>query len=693
MTGSHGGLLGGRPDTALKAAALAALFNDAGIGIDEAGVTRLPALDSRGIAAGTVAASSARIGDARSTYEDGILTRVNQRAAAHGIAPGYDRPTICRDRPPSCGKDREKRMTDSAYSSNRPSGRMNGGRALAEMLRLAEVGPMFGMGGFQLLPFYDALAQLGMRHFLINDERCGAFAADAYARVTNRPGVCDGTLGPGATNLVTGLIESLNAGVPVIALAGDTNRAHSWKNMTQECRQTEILRPAVKELIRVEMTSRVPELLRRAFAVATSGRPGPVLLDVPEDVCHGEHDFTAEDFAIDPATLSVPARRIRPDRADISRAAALIAHAKRPLLLVGGGIHLSAGYDALLGFAEAQSIPVAHTMSGKGGIACTHPLSVGLFGRYSRIANELIEASDCLVVVGCKLGEIATKRYALPPETIPLIHLDIVAEEIGRCRTADVALWGDARAGLEDLAEALAGEARRARAARADYVGEIPSRMASWRDEAAARLRSEERPIHMARLCTELNKALPADSILVADGGFAGHWTGLLYDTKSPGRHFIPDRGLASIGYGLPGGIGAALAAPSSPVVAITGDGGFNMMLGELETARRAGIGLTIVVVNNAASGYVKALQHAIFRGRYQSSDLVEMDYAAIARAMGCNGIRIEDPDLLGEALHTGLAERTRPTVLDVVVTRDPARMLPAVDNRTVEIKQGDRVA
>jgi acetolactate synthase-1/2/3 large subunit len=584
-------------------------------------------------------------------------------------------------------------MTDPAPVSNRPSGRMNGGRALAEMLRLAEVGPMFGMGGFQLLPFYDALAQLGMRHFLINDERCGAFAADAYARVTNRPGVCDGTLGPGATNLVTGLIESLNAGVPIIALAGDTNRAHSWKNMTQECRQAEILRPAVKELIRVEMTSRVPELLRRAFAVATSGRPGPVLLDVPEDVCHGEHDFTAEDFAIDPSTLSVPARRIRPDRVEVARAAALIARARRPLILVGGGIHLSAGYDALLGFAETQSIPVAHTMSGKGGIACTHPLSVGLFGRYSRIANELIEASDCLVVVGCKLGEIATKRYVLPPETIPLIHLDIVAEEIGRCRTADVALWGDARAGLEDLAEALAGEAKRARAARADYVAEIPSRMASWRDEAATRLHSKERPIHMARLCSELNKALPADSILVADGGFAGHWTGLLYDTKSPGRHFIPDRGLASIGYGLPGGIGAALAAPSIPAVAITGDGGFNMMLGELETARRAGIGLTIVVVNNAASGYVKALQHAIFRGRYQSSDLVEMDYAAIAHAMGCNGIRIEDPDRLGDALQAGLAERARPTVLDVVVTRDPARMLPAVDNRTVEIKQGDRVA
>ena len=584
-------------------------------------------------------------------------------------------------------------MTDIDRASNRPSGRMNGGRALAEMLRLAGVGPMFGMGGFQLLPFYDALAQLGMRHFLINDERCGAFAAEAYARVTNRPGVCDGTLGPGATNLVTGLIEALNAGTPMIALAGDTNRAHSWKNMTQECRQAEILRPAVKELIRVELTSRVPELLRRAFAVATSGRPGPVLLDVPEDVCHGEHDFAAEDFSIDPTTLNAPARRIRPDRADIGRAAALIGRAKRPLILVGGGIHLSAGYEALLAFAEAQSIPIAHTMSGKGGIACTHPLSIGLFGRYSRIANELIEASDCLLVVGCKLGEIATKRYALPPESIPLIHLDILAEEIGRCRPASVALWGDARAGLEDLAEALADDAERARLARADYIGEIPVRMAAWRQEAAARLDSSERPIHMARLCRELNIALPAESILVADGGFAGHWTGLLFDTKSPGRHFIPDRGLASIGYGLPGGIGAALAAPQTPVVAITGDGGFNMMLGELETARRAGVGLTIVVVNNAASGYVKALQHAMFRGRYQSSDLVEMDYAAIARAMGCAGIRVEDPERLLGALREGLAERTRPTVLDIVVTRDPARMLPAVDNRTVEIRQGDRVA
>ena len=525
---------------------------------------------------------------------------------------------------------------------NRPSGPMNGGRALAEMLRLAGAGPMFGMGGFQLLPFYDAIGLVGLTHHLINDERCGAFAADAYARVTNRPGICDGTLGPGATNLLTGLVESLNGGIPIIAISGNTNRAHSWKNMTQECRQVEILRPAVKEVMRIEMISRIPELVRRAFAVATSGRPGPVLLDVPEDVCHGMHDFAAEDFEIDEATLKAPARRARPDRAEIERAAKLIAKAKRPLLLVGGGIHLSEACQALTKLAEAQSIPVAHTMSGKGSISCANPLSVGLFGRYSRIANDLIDASDCLVVVGCKLGEIATKRFTLPPAHIPVIHLDIVAEEIGRCIPAEVSLWGDARAGLEDLAEALSDGDRTARARRTDYVAEVAPRLKKWEAEAATRLNSPDRPVHMARLCRELNKTLPAEAILVADGGFAGHWTGLLYDTKQAGRHFIPDRGLASIGYGLPGGIGACLAAPNRPVVAISGDGGFNMTLGDLESARRIKCGLTIIVVNNAASGYVKALQHAMMGGRYQSADLNEMDYAAIARAMGCGGIRVD---------------------------------------------------
>jgi acetolactate synthase I/II/III large subunit len=579
-------------------------------------------------------------------------------------------------------------MNDVASNSAR---KLNGGQALAEMLRVAGAGPMFGMGGFQLLPFYDAVRVLGLKHFLINDERCGAFAADAYARVTNRPGVCDATLGPGATNLVTGLVESFNAGIPQVVFIGGANRDHAGKNMTQEARQADILRPAVKEVIRIEAVKRVPELLRRAFAVATSGRPGPVVLDVPEDICHGDYVFDAADFWIDPATLQAQARRTRPDPADLERAAAIIAKAQRPLLLVGGGIHVSQAYDVLLAFAEGQAIPVAHTMSGKGAIACTHPLSAGLFGRYSRIANELIAASDALIVVGCKLGEIATRRFQLIPGGTPLIHIDILPEEIGRTTRADVALAGDARLALNDLAAAL-GDGAAARARRKSYVDEVPARMAKWRAGAADRLKSKEKPINVGRLIDELNTVMPEDAILVADGGFAGHWGGLLFDTKKAGRHFIADRGLASIGYGLPGSMGAQIAAGSRRVVGLTGDGGFNMTIGELETARRAGTPFVLCVFNNAASGYVKALQHSMFgKGNYQSSDLVEMDYAAIARAMGCRGIRVEDPDQIGAALREGLANTSSPTVLDVVVTRDPARMLPGVDARALTVEKGDR--
>ena len=582
-------------------------------------------------------------------------------------------------------------MSEANPASNvkRP---MSGGQALAEMLKLHEVGPMFGMGGFQLLPFYEACRALGLKHYLINDERSGAFASDAYAKATNRPGVADATLGPGATNLVTGIVESLNAGMPMVLIVGDANREHAWKNMTQETRQLDVLRPIVKEVIRCEVIQRIPEHVRRAFAVATSGRPGPVIIDVPEDIAHGQYDFDASDFWVDPGTLKAQARRFAPDPADLGKAVDMLAKAERPLLMVGGGIHISEGYDALLNLAESQGIPVAHTMSGKGGIPCTHALSAGLFGRYDRIANDLIAKSDCLLVVGCKLGEIATKRFQLIPPGKPLIHVEIDPTEIGRTTRTDVGLAGDAKITLEALAQALEDCGRRA-AARAGYCAEVPQLMAEWRKGAADRLQSTETPINVGRLMNELNLNMPADAVLVADGGFAGHWGGLMFDTKQAGRTFMPDRGFASIGYGVPGGIGAQLGVgPKRRVVSLTGDGGFNMSMGDLETARRVGANFVTIIFNNAASGYVKALQHAIFgEGNYQSSDLVEMDYSQIAKGFGCHGIRVTDPEKLSGALREGLENTDTPTVLDVVVTRDPAKMLPAADSRTLKVEKGDR--
>ncbi|MCH2629331.1 MAG: thiamine pyrophosphate-binding protein [Nisaea sp.] len=573
------------------------------------------------------------------------------------------------------------------------SNEMTGGEAIARLLRAQGIGPMFGMGGFQLLPFYDAARRLGLTHSLINDERSGVFAADAYAKITQRVGVVDATLGPGATNLVTGLVEALNAGTPLVAVVGNSHRLHSWKNMTQESRQIEILRPAAKELIRVEMIERLPELVRRAFQVATSGRPGPVVLDIPEDICHATYPFNSEELDVIQNYQSAPAMRMRPSQSSILEAVKMLEKSKSPLILAGGGIHISGATNTLENFAEKYGIPVAHTMTGKGAIACTNQLNAGLFGRYDRIANNLIENSDCLLVIGCKLGEIATKRFTLPPNNIPLIHIEVMAEEIGRTLQPDVSLWGDARETIEELDLAMSNDAKRQLDLRTNYCSHVAEKMEEWRKSVAPRLNSEEVPINMARLMNELNLILPRDAILVADGGFAAHWGGLLFDTKKAGRGFLPDRGFASIGYGLPGAMGASLAE-AGPVVSITGDGGFNMTLGELETARRMNLAFTIIVVNNAASGYVKALQHLMYgEGAYQSSDLAETNYASTAEALGCKGIRVEDPNEIRNAISKGLNNKDCPTVIDLVVTRDPGKMLPGVDNRAATIKKGDRVA
>jgi acetolactate synthase-1/2/3 large subunit len=382
----------------------------------------------------------------------------------------------------------------------------------------------------------------------------------------------------------------------------------------------------VKELIRVEATKRIPELLRRAFAVATSGTAGPVVLDVPEDVCHGEHDFDAADFWVDEGTLKAQARRTRPDPDELERAAKIIAKAERPLLLVGGGIHISEGYDALLALAEASAF--------RSRTRCPARARSRAPIRSPRFVRPLLadrQRSDRSLRRADR-GRLQARRnpdaaLQLIPPGKPLIHIDILAEEIGRTTRTDVALVSDARLALQDLAAALS-DGGTARAKRQPWCAEVPARMAKWAEGAADRLKSKDTPINVGRLMGELNAIMPDDAILVADGGFAGHWGGLCFDTKRAGRHFIADRGFASIGYGLPGSMGAQLAAPKRRVVGLTGDGGFNMTLGELETARRAGTPFVLCVFNNAASGYVKALQHSMFgAGNYQSSDLVEMDY------------------------------------------------------------------
>ena len=559
---------------------------------------------------------------------------------------------------------------------------LTGGQALVRMLQAHGARVAFGIGGFQLLPYYDALHDVRgqLEHILVKDERDGAFMADAYARVARTPGVCDGTLGPGATNLVTGLAESFGAGVPVIALAGESNSMIAGKHATQESDQLAILRPTVKQAIRVERIERVPELVRRAYTVATGGRPGPVLLNVREDVTHGRHAFAAADLSADPATCRLPGRRSRPDPFDVDAAAALLVRARRPVILAGGGIHLSDAYQPLAALARRLQLPIATTISGKGSIAEDDPLALGVFGRYSRTANAAIAEADALLVVGCKLGEIATSRWSLLPAGAAVIQLDVDPEELGRNARLAVGLAGDAGLGLADLLAATpdpdtdgrAGELERLQAARRD-----------WHAEHAPRRASADSPIHQARMLTELNAILPDDGILVADGGFAAHWSALYWDVRRAGRHYIANRGHASIGYGVPGAIGAKLAAPDRVVAGLMGDGGLGMSIGEFETAVRLGLrGLVFVVVDNQASGYVKALQHSLYADRFQSVDSVPVDYARVARAFGLHAERVDDPAQLAGALERAMAA-DRPALVDVAVTGDPAGLLPGADPRT----------
>jgi len=561
--------------------------------------------------------------------------------------------------------------------------RLSGGEAVVLLMRLHGIDIAFGMGGFQTLPYYDAIArQDALRHVLIRDEKHGAFAADAYARVANRPAIADATLGPGATNLISGAAESFGASVPLILLTGEVNSMIGGRGATQESDQFGMLKPTSKASIRIDRIERVPELVRRAVTIAVSGRPGPVHVNVTEDVMHGTHDFGDADLYADPSSMRVGARRTRPDERALNEAAAILSNAERPVMIVGGGAHLSEAYAEIKAFADAVGLPVTYTMSGKGALDDRHRATMGLIGRYSRTGNDLIKGADAILTVGCKLGEIATTRWSLLTQSAKLVQIDVDPTEFGKVYRCDVGVWADAQLGLRDLLAAL--DAPKLRARIAPWVARATDLRSKWAAAAESNYGSDEEPIHMARLLQELRRSAPDDSIVVADGGFAAHWSALLYDITRSGRTYIANRGHAAIGYGLPGALGAKLAAPARSVIALCGDNGFAMAVAELETAKREGAPLVAVVVDNAALGYVKALQHSLYTGRYISADFDAVDYATVARAFGCFGRRVTRAADLPEALAEAFASDV-PAVVDVVTTTDPAKMLPGVDARTVQ--------
>jgi acetolactate synthase-1/2/3 large subunit len=544
---------------------------------------------------------------------------------------------------------------------------VTGAEAFVRMLQLHGVKHVFGLCGDTSLPLYDALARLdhGIAHVLTRDERSAAYMADGYARVSGRVGVCEGPSGGGATYILPGVVEANESSVPVLCFTSDVSVAARGRFALTELDQAALFRPLTKWNAMLNAAPDIPRTLRRAFTEMTVGRSGAVHVGLPYDVQRQPLDDM--DVWADATLGAYPARRSGPDAAGIEDAARRLVAARRPLFVVGGGAILSGAERQLLACAETLGAPVATTISGKGSLPETHPLAVGVVGSNGGTppTRAIVEAADLVFFVGCRAGSVTTERWRFPaPGTAEVIHLDVDPRVIGANYPTAVGLVGDAKLALVALRDAL--------------VAHGPDASKGWGREAAAKANSdklaafgplaasEEVPIRPERLVAELQHALPADAIVVADPGTPCPYLSAHYRVSQVGRTYFSNRAHGALGYALSAAVGAYFGRPTAKVVAVMGDGSFAMTVGELETVVRRRVPLTMVVVSNATYGWIKAGQKAGFGSRYFSVDFGRTDHAAVAAAFGVRSWRVEDPAQLAGALASALASG-EPSLVDVV--------------------------
>ena len=544
------------------------------------------------------------------------------------------------------------------------------GARLARLLAGGGVGAVFGVPGGQTLPLYAAAGEAGLRHVLMRDERSAACAADAYARVTGSVGFCDATVGPGATNLVSGLAEAHGASIPVVAIVADIrrDRGHLRRRAaaSQALDQAALLAPVTKWVGRVETPDSLEPVLAQALRVAAGGRPGPVALEIPEDVFAAAAGAEGAPGGWGPEAFAYPRFRPAPAPDELGRAAALLAAAERPLILAGGGVTHGGASEAVRALSAAARIPVATSISGKGAVDETGPLAAGAAGSFGTLrGNAALRAADVVLVLGCKLGSLTTHAWRLPGPGQAVIHVDVDGEEIGRTGPAALGIVADARAAAEALARALAD-----RPARADWLAGLAPAGGAPQPPAAGAIA----PHLLAR---SLGEALREEDVLVCDASLASGWGAAFVPVRRP-RSFVAPRGLAGIGWGGGAAVGARVATPAGRrVVLLTGDGAWGYCLGEFETAARLGLDLTYVVLNNAALAWITHLERR--RGQPPRSLFSDVDFAGVARAMGGRGARaanLEDFEAaLGEALSA-----PGPYLIDALTAQDASPILSLDD-------------
>ena len=542
--------------------------------------------------------------------------------------------------------------------------KMSGARLFAEMMQGYGVTHIFFVPAFMLKSFAE-MEDKPIARVMVHGEKAAAYMADGYARASGKPGVCMAQM-IGASNLAAGLRDGHMAGAPILAITGGPTPQSRYKHAYQEVDDVTQFDSVTKFNAVVDQVSRLPDLVRQAFRVATSGAPGPVHLRIQGHLGQMTELEAELDPMVETMYCRAPAFRPEPEMQRVRDALAALAEAKRPMIVAGGGVVRSEAQREVVELAEKLSIPVATALNAKAAMADSHPLNAGVPGAYSRdCANRALAEADVVFFIGSHTGGQVTNNWMFPPIGTKVVQLDIDPAELGRNYPNVVSILADAKTTLRHMINA----AGKPSVAAGEWARRVQKLVADWRAENAEMRNADVAPIRPERVCKEISDALPPNGIVVSDTGHAGIWTARFIELLHPGQSYYRTAG--SLGWGFPAALGVKCAHPDRPVVCFTGDGGFYYHIAELETARRHNINAVIVVNNNSALNQEIRLNDIAYGGKQRGRAeemwrFPDVNFARVAESFGCAGIRVEKPGGLNAALKKAIAME-KPVVVDVV--------------------------
>lgn len=539
---------------------------------------------------------------------------------------------------------------------------MSGSKYFAEAMKGYGLSHVFFVPTI-VTPALAEMDRLGVTAVMTHGEKAAAYMADGFARISRRPGVCMAQT-IGAANLAAGLRDAHLACSPLIAISGGRLPDTKHRGVYQEIDDMPLFEPLCKSTAEIDSPQRLPDLLRQAFRTATTGRPGPVYLQIGGNMGQAIEGLADLEPDFEKQFGQFPAFRPACDQDAIEKTAGLLAEAERPIIVAGGGVTASGAQAEVVELVRKLSIPLATALNAKGTIAENDPLSVGVVGLYSReCANRAVDEADLVFFIGSQTGGQVTNSWRIPRNGTRVVQLDIDGNELGRNYPNAASLCGDAKIILRDLLDAV-----EAREGRADWTARIAELKAEWYETYEPVRNSDETPMRPERVCKEIQEWLPGDAILVSDTGHSGIWTGTHIELRQPGQQYI--RAAGSLGWGLPAAMGAKCAAPNRAVLCFTGDGGFYYHMAELETAVRYGINVVVAINNNCSLNQELEIFADAYGGRQDTGlemwQFSNANFARIAEAMGCLGLRVESPDEIKPALEEAV-ESGRPAVIDIV--------------------------